>query len=239
MALSFLGLVGLVGCAASPGGVPGAPSASTSPAGPVTPTAATPPGSTPSVRPTPSSVATPAARASGSYGVEKVAWPGTLTPARTVLSAMPRRLDGVARHSYLNDGRGEDPPARDTGVSYGSTRAVTVFEEYSSRDTPSGKRELMSANNLLSAGFGLVFACSPGSYRGTAPRPVNRYGGPGVTAKPLTKPVWFACHVAGAEGQDDFQGEAVGWTSGKLAWLVIGPSPAATQQLVTRLRAAV
>jgi hypothetical protein len=60
-----------------------------------------------------------------------------------------------------------------------------------------------------------------------------------VTEKPLTKPVWFSCTVAGAEGDDTFTGAAVGWTSRHAAWLVLAHNPDAARSLVAALRSAV
>jgi hypothetical protein len=57
-----------------------------------------------------------------------------------------------------------------------------------------------------------------------------------VTKKPLTKPVWFSCPINGAEGDDNFTGQAVGWTSKKTAWLVVAKDTTAAAAIVTALR---
>ncbi len=86
--------------------------------------------------------------------------------------------------------------------------------------------------------FGLGLGCAKGSYRGTAPRPSYSGGGPAVTRKPLTRNVWFSCTIDGAEGDDSFTGNAVGWTSHQTAWLVVGQDKRTTQAIVDALRQA-
>jgi hypothetical protein len=169
-----------------------------------------------------------------SFGVDGRRWPGTLDAARSLLSAMPKELGGTRRHLYYTPGDAVEP-SRDAGVVYGSVGSLAVYEEYRTTDTVDGKPEMASANNQLSAAFGLVFACTKGSYRGTAPRPSYPQGGPGVTNKPLTTDVWFSCTIDGAEGQDDFTGQAVGWTSRKTAWLVIADSQPTARTIVKAL----
>jgi hypothetical protein len=151
---------------------------------------------------------------------------------------MPKELAGDKGQEYYNSGAGEDPPARDAGLVFGEYGYVSVSEEYVSRDTPSGKPELYSANNQLSASFGLMYGCAKGSYRGTAPKPSYPHGGPAVTSRPLTRPVWFSCRIDGAEGDDGFSGYAVGWTSKKTAWLVVARDQKTTRLMMAALHEA-
>ena len=168
-----------------------------------------------------------------SFGVDAVRWPGTLRDARGVLKKMPKAHGGHPR--LLN----VDPRDKEFAtVTYGETDSVTVSGEYVTKDTADGKPELFSANNQLSAMFGLGLGCARGSYRGTAPRPSYSGGGPGVTQKPLSKDVWFSCTIDGAEGDESFTGEAVGWTSKKTAWLVVAKDKPAIQATVAALRQA-
>ncbi len=44
--------------------------------------------------------------------------------------------------------------------------------------------------------------------------------------------------LAGAEGSEDFTGSALGWTSGRTAWLVVTPSADDTGTLVRALQPA-
>ena len=118
---------------------------------------------------------------------------------------------------------------------YGTVGSVEVYEEYQTTDTADGKPQLESANNQLSAAFGLVFGCTKDSYRGTAPRPSYPQGAPGVTKKPLSSDVWFSCTIDGVEGDDNFTGQAVGWTSKKTAWLVVADSQRTARELVEAL----
>jgi hypothetical protein len=151
---------------------------------------------------------------------------------------MPTGLGGAKREYYDNDGVGEDPPSRDAAVVYGTVGSVAVYEEYRTRDSADGRSRLESANNQLSGYFGLAYGCAAGSYRGTAPRPSYESGGPGVTKKPLTSDIWFSCTIAGAEGDENVTGEAVGWTSKKTAWLVIADSETSARDLVQALAVA-
>jgi hypothetical protein len=132
--------------------------------------------------------------------------------AHQALQFPPRR-----QHPSLSRLRRRAPVLRDPPRRYGS---VTLSEEYVTTDTADGKPELFSANNQLSTAFGVGYGYAKGSYRGTATRPAYPQGGPGVTNKRITKPVWFSCSINGAEGDDHLTGQAVGWTSKKTAWLV-------------------
>ena len=220
----------LVGCGGSP-----AEPAATTPARPSpTVTSPTPPPSEASSRPS-------AASWSGSgpsFGADRVRWPGTLDGARQVLAKMPKTLGGKAGEVWFNSGDGEDPPARDAGVGYGSVGSVAVSEEYATDDTASGKPAVMSASSLLSASFGLMYGCAKGTYHGTAPRPMYPGGGPGMSERPLKRPTWFSCRIDGAEGDDGFSGYAVGWTSKKTAWLVVAKDENSARLLVAALQEA-
>jgi hypothetical protein len=167
--------------------------------------------------------------------VDRLPWPGTLNGALRVLKAMPKRLGDTKRQLYYNSGAGEDPPSRDAGVVYGTVGSVAVYEEYRTTDTADGKAHIESANNQLSGSFGLVYGCAEGSYRGTAPRPSYPHGGPGVTKRPLTTDIWFSCTVDGAEGEESFTGQAVGWTRRKTAWLVVADSKTSARNLIDAL----
>ena len=155
----------------------------------------------------------------------------------TVLAKMPKTLGGKAGEvSYTSGDR--DDPARDAGVSYGSLGSVTVFEEYATDDTGSGKPGVMSASTLLSASFGLMYGCAKGTYHGTAPRPMYPHGGPGMSEHPLKRPSWFSCRIDGAEGDESFSGYAVGWTSKKTAWLVVAKDEKTARVLMAALHEA-
>ena len=150
---------------------------------------------------------------------------------------MPKTLGGKAGEVFYTSGDRDDP-ARDAGVGYGSLGSVAVFEEYTTDDTASGKPAVMSASSLLSASFGLMYGCTKGSYRGTAPKPSYPHGGPAVTRRPLTRSVWFSCRIDGAEGDDNFSGCAVGWTRRKTAWLVVAQDKKTARLLVAALQEA-
>jgi hypothetical protein len=123
-------------------------------------------------------------------------------------------------------------------VTYGENNSVVVAAGDVAAKPSGQKSKGISANNALSAMFGLGLGCAKGSYRGTAPRPSYSGGGPAVTSKPLTRNVWFSCAIDGAEGDDSFMGKAVGWTSHQTAWLVVGQDKGTTQAIVDALRQA-
>jgi hypothetical protein len=108
-------------------------------------------------------------------------------------------------------------------ASYGRDLGISVSDEYVSSDTESGEPELFTAHALLASQFGLVFGCAEKSYRGTI-KPREGGGGPDFDppkGKSASEPAWFSCKIVVAEGDDNFKGHAVGWTSKKAAWLVI------------------
>jgi hypothetical protein len=57
----------------------------------------------------------------------------------------------------------------------------------------------------------------------------------GAVAGLSSEPAWFSCEVDGAEGDEDFTGYAVGWTSGSTAWLVVAEDRQAARALITEL----
>ena len=75
------------------------------------------------------------------------------------LNALPKKLAGQALtlHTDPRDGN-------NAGAEYGGLASVSVSQERVSDDTPSGKRELFSANNLLAANFNVGAACTKNSY---------------------------------------------------------------------------
>lgn len=216
----------LFGCGVSGNAVPADSSPHASPATPAL-MATAPTKSSPTL-------ATASADAStASYGVEESDWPVTLAGARSVLVAMPRRVAGQPRELSV------DPRDKEfASVTYGEKNSVVVAAGDVTGEPPGQKSKETSANNALSAMFGLGLGCAKGSYRGTAPRPSYSGGGPAVTTKPLSKDVWFSCTIDGAEGDDRFTGNAVGWTSHRTAWLVEGQDRGTTQTIVEALRQA-
>jgi hypothetical protein len=152
------------------------------------------------------------------------------------MESLPKTLGGeTLQLSYQRGGEGESGP--EAIAAYGDDVAgLTVAEEFMTSDaTESGEPELFSADALLAANFGLVFACAKKSYRGTI-KPNDGGYGPGFGAsKKSSKPMWFSCKIDGAEGDDDFKGHAVGWTSEKAAWLVIAKDEKTARSLITGL----
>ena len=219
----------LAGCGSSDPAARATTSASAASSSSAAPSASSPPAS--------AAASASASPASGgpSYGVERERWPGSAAAARTLLTRLPRELFGETRAVHGGEGGDEEGGASAT-ASYGEAASVRVAEEYVTKDTPSGEPEPLRAAQLLAAGFGLVYACAEGSYEGTAPRPAYPGGGPGPAKGPVTEPVWFSCRVDGAEGEEDFTGSALGWTSGRTAWLVVTSGEGDTRTLVRALQ---
>ncbi len=101
--------------------------------------------------------------------------------------------------------------------------------------------EVKDARNVLAAMFGLLFGCEKGSYVGTAPqlRGEGEQAGPtlvqGGSPNVNDELWWFACPVAGAEGDPTFRGFAIGWASGDIAWLTISPDKTVARRLIAAL----
>lgn len=232
---ALLLLAGCGGAAAGPAASPSPPTSASVPARSAT--SATTPAATsapPPAASAPTPKSTTSSEKNASFGVDKDAWPTTVAAAAPLLQALPKAFVGQPRQLYGNDKVNADggPYA---GVSYGDDVSLTVSEEYLSEDTPSGKAELLTANDLLAAAFNMGLTCAPRTYAGTAPSHGGGVG-PAVTGKRSAKPVWFSCRIAGAEGNDNYTGQALGWTSGKTAWLIIGNNEAAVGSIVAALR---
>ena len=211
------------------------------PAGPgssTTPSSSTPSSSTSVSRPASASPSQSQAAAGGwtadgpSFGVDQARWPTTAKDAKPVLDRLPKTFAGQRLETYASGA--EQGSGATAGALYGEKVMLTVAEEYVSEDTAGGSRTLLSARHLVAARFGLVFAWSKNSYRGNAlPSPDNGYA-----EIPAGEPVWFACAVDGAEGDDSYTAQAVGWTSGKTAWIVVAPDSKAVRSLITALQKA-
>lgn len=167
-----------------------------------------------------------------SFGVDRAAWPTTVGEARTVVHRLPGSLGGQQKESgYSAASDEEGGSGAEVSVGYGEAISLTVSEEYVTTDTADGKPELMTARELLAVTFRLGLACAEDAYRGNA-LPLD----PGAARKiPAGEPVWFSCAVDEAEGDEDFAAHAVGWTSGKTAWLVLAPDSDAVRTLVVAL----
>jgi hypothetical protein len=168
-----------------------------------------------------------------SFGVDRAVWPADAKGASKLLNSLPQTFRGETLETYYA------PPEEDFGASagaqYGTSSTITVLDEYVTNDTESGKPELFRADQLLAASFGLGYACAEGSYRGT----IQLFGGesePGPEVpKRSSRTGWFSCRIDGAEGDEDFKGHAVGWTSRKAAWLVITEDAEAARALIAAL----
>jgi hypothetical protein len=170
--------------------------------------------------------------AGASFGVDRAEWPETAAAAHAGLQRLPTQRHDDRRELSFSPADPQEDFGATAVVSYGQA-SLSVSQEYLTTDLDdTGKEQLFSANNLLAAQFSLGLACAKGSYRGTMPR-MKGYPGPGVTEKPLRRDVWFSCRVDGAEGDENYRAHAVGWTSGKTAWLVVAPNEKAVRELVT------
>jgi len=147
------------------------------------------------------------------------------------MNSLPKRLGGEPLKASYG---AEDEFGAESVAVYGDVASLSVTEEYITRDTESGKPELFTAPDLLAAGFGLVYGCAKKSYQGTI-KPLPGGLGPASSKKKSSKPLWFSCRIDGAEGDEDFKGHAVGWTSKKAAWLVIAANEKLARSVVSGL----
>jgi hypothetical protein len=217
----------LAGCADTRTAVPAVPGA----------TAAAPSASSARGRSPVESSVLPAARdTSGpSFGVDRVSWPATAEGAARLFNALPQTFRGEKLEVYYQPADSAEESGASAGALYGEKQSITVFDEHVTTDTESGKPELFTADQLLAASFGLVFGCAERSYRGTI-EPVEGGSGPGFgPSKPSSRPAWFSCRIDGAEGNENFKGYAVGWTSDKAAWLVIAEDEKAARFIIAGL----
>ena len=189
----------------------------------------------------------PAAQAShsstdgASFGVDSTSWPGDMGGARTLLAALPAEMDGEAREymptlSDSEEGDGDQGAGELAALSYGQELSVLVSDDTVSGE-PGTPPQVIGAQGKLAAMFGLMYACDPDSYEGTIERS-SEFPVPGHAQVDAATPAWFSCRIDGAEGAEDFSAQAVGWTSGKTAWLVVGPDDAAVRGLITALHEA-
>jgi len=150
------------------------------------------------------------------------------------MDSLPKTLGGETLKASYDRG-GEEGFGPRAIATYGDNVAgLTVAEEYMTSQSASGEPELLTADTLLAANFGLVYACAKKSYRGTI-KPLRGGYGPGFGSKKSSKPMWFSCNIDAAEGDDNFKGHAVGWTSEKAAWLVIAKDEKTARSLITGL----
>jgi hypothetical protein len=169
--------------------------------------------------------------------VDKVAWPATAQGALKLLSALPQTFRGEPPEVLSSPAEEEEEYGASASAQYGDDNSISVGDEYTTADTESGEPELLTADVLLAIRLGLVFGCAKGSYRGTI-EPSEGGQGPGFESlAPSSKTRWFSCRIDVAEGEDDFSGHAVGWTSKKAAWLVIAEDEKAARALIANLDA--
>ena len=170
-----------------------------------------------------------------SFGVDRVVWPAGAEGAYELLVALPPTFRGEALDTYYSPA--EEEYGASAGAQYGQAQSITVRDEYVSSDTESGKPELFTADQLLAATFGLVYGCDEKTYRGTI-EPLEGGFAPGYGSSPRSsEPRWFSCRIDGAEGDDNFKGHAVGWTSKRAAWLVVAEDEKAARSLIANLEA--
>ena len=229
-ALAAALVVVLAGCGGTDAVTPAAPGNSDVPASPAAPAS----------RQAPTEQADPPRQldTSGpSFGVDRVSWPATAKGASKLLNALPQTLRGETLQAHYQPADKEEGDGATASARYGEAISISVFDEYVTSDTESGEPELFTADQLLGARFGLVFLCAKNSYRGTI-KPREGGGGPGFDSpkgKSTAKTRWFSCKIDGAEGDDNFKGHAVGWTSKKAGWLVIAEDEKAARSLIAGL----
>jgi hypothetical protein len=168
----------LCSCAVSGDTVPADSRPHSSPASPAL-TATSP------TKPSPTLASASADASAWSHGIEESHWPVTLAEARIVLVALPRRLAGQPRQLSA-DPRDEEFAT----VTYGDKNSVVVAGGDVAGKPSGQKSKGISANNALSAMFGLSFGCAKGSYRGhsghrrCAPPGIAVIGAPSYESQP-------------------------------------------------------
>jgi len=215
----------LVGCTPDPAG-PGDPSSSpttapSSSAPPVTPSPS-PSAASPSATPTPQN-------GPPSWGVDRVSWPTEIKAARTMLEKLPPTLGGESLD--LDTGAKDRYRAE---ADYDSAGDIRIWTPAPIKDREEGEPEALNPNTLLAANFTLEYLCNDGTYQGTA----RSEEGLGPEPSEDNEPVWFSCAVEGLGGSKDDKGFALGWSEGKLAYLVFVPDRETLTPLLTALRAA-
>ena len=105
------------------------------------------------------------------------------------MKSLPKTLDGETLQLFYQQG-GEEESGPEAIAAYGDDVAgLTVAEEFMTTDTESGEPELFSADALLAANFGLVFACAKKSYRGTIKSTELGYGPGFGSSKKSSQPM--------------------------------------------------
>ncbi len=149
------------------------------------------------------------------------------------MRALPPTLRGKAL--VVDFQPGEEEFGAEASAEYADLASLAVADEYVTRDTASGKPERLRAGDVLAASFGLVFGCARGTYEGTI-KPLDGGQGPGFggSGRSPSAP-WFSCTVDGAEGDEDFTGYAVGWTTKTAAWLLVAKDEKFARALIEAL----
>jgi hypothetical protein len=166
--------------------------------------------------------------AAGAMGIDVVAWPGHLQPAKQLFRRMPDELLGArARHPGFYG-----PSA---GVVYGRQ------DNESTAYVMGTDKRVKDPTAVLSFMFGMGFACKKDSYLGTAPQ--SRFGGgpdldDGKKFDAKKGVWWFSCTIDGAEGNPQLTGYALGWVSGELGYLITSPNKQTAKSLVQAMVAA-
>ncbi len=168
-----------------------------------------------------------------SFGVDRIRWPATAAGAHDLMQTLPQTLRG--QPLQLDFQPGEVEFGAEASAEYADLASLAVADEYVTGDTESGKPELFRAGDLLAAQFGLGLGCAKDSYEGTI-KPLDGGRGPGRggSGRSPSSP-WFSCRVDAAEGDEDFTGYAVGWTTTKAAWLLVAEDEKVARALVEAL----
>lgn len=119
-------------------------------------------------------------------------------------------------------------------ADYDSAGNIRIWTPAPIKDREEGEPEALNNNTLLAANFGLQYLCNDGTYQGTA----RSEEGLGPEPSEDTEPVWFSCAVEGLGGDKEDKGYALGWSEGKLAYLLFAPDQQTVTPLITALRTA-
>jgi len=156
-------------------------------------------------------------------GIDTVKWPEDRKGGKRVFDRMPDQLAGM-RGQHLA-----------SGVHYGPNDGVTAF-------VMSTDNEIKDPKAVLASMFGLGAVCNKDTYVGTAPYlggPKSQWGVPGIASEGASGADdnlwWFSCNFKAPESRI-YDGHAIGWVSGDLAWLVTSPDKNTSKTTVAAMK---
>ena len=120
-------------------------------------------------------------------------------------------------------------------MHYGPNTGITAY-------VMSPDNQVKDPKAVLAAMFGLGAVCNKDTYVGTAPYlsgPKPQWGVPGMESEGASGAEgdlwWFSCKFMAPESKI-YDGHAIGWVSGDLAWLVTTPDRNTTKDTIAAMK---